>query len=57
MSIKEMKPQVLMNNSEINKEMKTQHRQCADNAILRCFRATIVTVEKQQVLHILSVCL
>jgi hypothetical protein len=56
-SIKETELQALKNKSEMDKEMKTKHRQCAGNAILRRFRATIVTEEKQQVLHILSVCL
>jgi hypothetical protein len=31
-------------------------RQCSYNVTLRCVRATIVAVEKQLVLHILSVC-
>jgi len=34
-----------------------QDRQCTHNIILRRIRATIVAVEKQRVLHILSVCL
>jgi len=34
-----------------------QDRQCTYNVALICVRATVVAVEKQQVLHILSVCL
>jgi len=34
-----------------------QDRQCACNITLRCFRATIVAMEKQYVLYILNVCL
>jgi hypothetical protein len=34
-----------------------QGRRCRDNVTLRSFHITIVAMEKQQVLHILSVCL
>jgi len=34
-----------------------QDRQCTYNVTLRRVRVTTVAVEKQQVLHILSVCL
>ena len=40
-----------------NKVSYIQDRQCTYNVTLRRFRATIVAVEKQYVLHILSVCL
>ena len=36
---------------------KEQNRQCAYNVIFRRVRVTIVAMEKQSVLHILSVCL
>jgi hypothetical protein len=39
-----------------NKIRKQQERQCTYNKILRCVCATIVAVEKQWVLHNLSVC-
>jgi hypothetical protein len=35
----------------------TQEVQCKYNVILKRFRATTVEVEKQYILHILSVCL
>ena len=38
-------------------EDNTQESQCTYNVTLRCVCVTIVAVEKQQVLHILSVCL
>jgi len=34
-----------------------QDKQCMNNVSLRCVRTTIVAVEKQGVLHILSLCL
>jgi hypothetical protein len=34
-----------------------QDRQCTNNPTLRCVRATIVAVERQYLLHILSLCL
>jgi hypothetical protein len=36
---------------------QTRHKQCTYNVTLRSVRVTTVAVEKQQVLHILSVCL
>jgi len=44
---------VLQNNVFLNK----QDRQCVYNVTLRCVRATIVAVEKQYVLQVVSVCL
>ena len=38
-------------------QQQKQDRQCRNNVTLRRIRATTVTMDKQQVLHILSVCL
>ena len=39
----------------VNNHTKMKNRQCTYNVTLGRFRVTIVAVEKQQVLHILSV--
>ena len=41
----------------LNYRYTTRNRQYTYNVILRCFRATISAVEKQEVLRIVSVCL
>ena len=51
-----IKPKLTTQSNGYDMTMK-QHRPCTYNVTVRRVRATILAVEKQCVLHILSVCL